>query len=148
MKKILSLLSVILIASCLKAQVLDTVIVRNLQLQSQDWAWLMGKYGVQTDTFSLKLYRRIRAKIQESIPPSWTTNVTIDSLPGRAVMAFYEMTLRADAGEIAPRYTAIKNAISAKANLAYWIGFVDARISAEFDRKRDIGKNILIDNQN
>lgn len=145
MKKILSLLSVTLIACAIKAQNIDTVIVRNLQMQAQDWAWLVGKSGIQTDSNSLKVYRRIRAKIQESIPPNWTTNVTIDSLPGRAVMAFYEMTLRADAGEIAPRYTAIKNAISAKTNLSYWIGFMDARISGEFDRKRDIGKNILID---
>lgn len=124
---------------------IDTVLVRNLQMQAQDWAWLIGKYGVPSDSINLATFRRIRNKVQESIPPTWTTSVTIDSLPGKVVMAFYESTLRADAGEIVNRFTAIKNAISSKANLAYWIGLVDGRVSAEFDRKRDIGKNILID---
>lgn len=144
MKTLLLLLLIPFVASSQTPNI-DTVLVRNLQMQAQDWAWLIGKYGVPSDSINLATFRRIRNKVQENIPPTWTTSVTIDSLPGKVVMAFYESTLRADAGEIVNRFTAIKNAISSKANLAYWIGIVDGRVSAEFDRKRDIGKNILID---
>jgi hypothetical protein len=145
MKRLIFIVAVAFSLSA-KSQNLDTVLVRNLTLQAQDWAWLVGKYGVPTDSVNLVAFRRIRAKVQQSIPPTWTTNVTIDSLPGKVVVSMYEMTQRADAGEVVNRYTAIKNAISSKVNLSYWIGFIDARVSSEFDRKRDIGKNILIDN--
>lgn len=143
MKQIL--FALLFISTVSQAQNIDTVVVRNLQMQAQDWAWVVGKYGVPTDSLNLVVFRKIRAKIQQAIPPTWATSITIDSLPGRVVLAFYEMVQRADAGEIVNRYTAIKNSISGKANLSYWIGFIDARVSMEFDRKRDLGKNILID---
>lgn len=143
MKKIIFLF--LLLPLIPKAQILDTVIVRNLQMQAQDWAWLVGKIGMESDSVSILTVRKIRLKVQQAIPPTWTTNLTVDSLPGRVVIGFYETVMRSDAGEIVNRFTAIKNAISAKTNLSFWIGFIDGRISAEFDRKRDIGKNILID---
>ncbi len=83
--------------------------------------------------------------MQSGIPQSWTTNVTIDSIPGRVVVEFYQIVKQLPAGEIATRYTAITSAISAKINVAYWIGFTDAAASNGFTGKRDRGKNLLID---
>lgn len=125
---------------------LDTVLVRNLQMQAQDWAWFVGKNASTSDSTSISAIRKIRNKVQQSIPQSWTVNITVDSLPGTVVIAMYSQLLNAPAGEIATRYAAIKAAISAKANLAYWIGFLDAQGPSEFDRKRNLGKNVLIDN--
>lgn len=128
-----------------QAQILDTVIVRNLTMQAQDWAYLVGAYNTTADSVTMAAYRRIRNKVQETIPQSWTVNLTVDSLPGKIVMDFYQMAKTSPAGEIASRYTAILNAINSKTNLAYWIGFADASVSGDFIRKRDRGKNLLID---
>lgn len=129
----------------IKAQILDTVIVRNLTMQAQDWAYIVGSYNTTADSVTMVAYRRIRNKVQEAIPPNWTTNMTVDSLPGRVVVEFYQLAKSSGAGEIVNRYTAIINAISSKTNLAYWIGFVDANSLTDFTRKRDKGKNLLID---
>lgn len=48
-------------------------------------------------------------------------------------------------GIIAARYIAIKNALSAKFNIAYWIGIIDGQASSEYDRKRTLGKNKILD---
>lgn len=145
MKKIIIAASFVLIGWVAKSQNIDTVFVRNLTLQAQDWAYLVGSYNLTLDSVSMTGYRKIRAKIQEAIPPSWTTNVTIDSIPGRTVVEFYQIVKSSPAGEIATRYMAITNAIAAKTNIAYWVGYFDAQAAAEFIRKRDKGKNLLID---
>lgn len=144
MKKVLLALCV-LITGAAMSQPLDTVYVRNLTLQAQDWAWLTGKYTQRTDSVTIRAFRKIRTQIQSNIPPAWTTNVTIDSLPGKVVVAFYQMVKNSSAGEIVTRYTTITNAIAAKAPLAYWVGVTDGTMSAEFIRNRDLGKNDLID---
>ena len=146
MKKLFIILFLIPLFANSQTPSLDTVIVRNLQLQAQDWAWFVGKYASTTDSVSVSTIRKIRVKIQSNIPQSWTTNVTVDSLPGRVVIAMYQELNNSPASEIADRYSSIKAAISAKTNLAYWIGFIDAQGPAEFNRKRNIGKNVLIDN--
>lgn len=142
MKYILILLTLITLSA--KAQIIDTVLVRNLQMQSQDWAWLVGKYE-GGDSTSLKALRRIRTKVQTDNPQTWTVNLTVDSLPGIIVIKFYELLMTARAGEIATRYAAIKSAISGKVNLAYWVGVVDGHAASEYDRRRNTGKYILID---
>lgn len=144
MKKILIVIT-ILFSLKSTAQNIDTVFVRNLTLQAGDWAYLVGSYNLTLDSVSMSGYRKIRAKIQEAIPPSWTTNVTIDSIPGRTVVEFYQIIKSSPAGEIATRYTAITNAIAAKTNITYWVGYFDAANTSEFVRKRDKGKNLLID---
>jgi hypothetical protein len=128
-----------------KAQNIDTVLVRNLQLQSGDWAWLAGKYPYSTDSVTLRGLRRIRSAVQANIPPNYTTNLTIDSLPGIIVNQMYFIVKNAPAGEIVSRYTAITSAISAKTNMAYFVGLIDGAMNAAFLRTREIGKNILID---
>jgi hypothetical protein len=146
MKKLFALLFVFATIK-VSAQNLDTVIVRNLQLQAQDWAWLVGSYpNINGDSATTVTFRRLRDKIRAANPTTWTTNVTIDSLPGKVVFTFYQLAKTSNAGEIVSRYTAITSSISAKTNLAYWIGYFDAVMQSDFDRKRDKGKNIVMDN--
>lgn len=114
-------------------------------MQAQDWAYLVGSYSITADSVTLVAYRRIRNTVQANIPPNWTTNVTIDSLPGRVVVEFYDMTKGSSAGEVAARYSAILSAVSGKTNLAYWIGVIDANYSNSYNQKRNKGKNLLID---
>jgi hypothetical protein len=143
MKKIVFILLVF--ASSVNAQSLDTVVVRNLSLQAQDWAWFVGKNASTVDSVSQKAIRMIRTRVQATANLTWTTVINVDSLPGSVVVGMYSQLNSAPAGEIAVRYSAIKTAISAKANLAYWIGFIDAQGPSEFDRKKNIGKNVLVD---
>lgn len=146
MKKIL-IICLVLIGFQASSQNLDTVLVRNLQLQAQDWAWLVGSQRNQnTDSLSIVAFRYIRTKIRAANPPAWTTNVTIDSLPGFIVLDFYKAVKTANAGEIVSRYTPIVNSISGKVNLSYWIGFIDGNLNGDFNRKRDLGKYLVMDN--
>jgi len=145
MKKLLASIIITLIGLSAKSQNLDTVIVRNLSMQAQDWAWCIGSTGYPSDSAMQVSYRRVRAKIQSNIPGSWTTTVVIDSLSGPYVMRLYRAAVSADAGVIENRYTAIKNAISGKANLAAWIAEISAIHTADFNIKRTAGKNQLID---
>lgn len=145
MKKIFAVIIITLSVLSSKAQILDTVIVRNLSMQSQDWAWLIGKTGYPTDSALQVSYRRVRSKIQSNIPGSWTTAVSVDSLSGQYVMRLYRAVMTADAGEIETRYTAIKSAITGKANLATWVAQADAILQVDYNSRRASGKNQLID---
>jgi hypothetical protein len=137
----------LLFSFSLSAQTLDTVRVRNLSLQAQDWAWLVGKLSgqINRDSLSIVAFRKIRQAAQNAGQVQWTTNVNIDSLPGSVVVAFYQTAKTAAAGEIVNRYTAITGAISAKAVLSYWVGLLDGVIGSDFTRYRDLGKNIILD---
>lgn len=130
------------------AQNIDTVLVRNLQLQAQDWAWLIGKNvnAINTDSASAKEFRRLRDRIRTANPPAWTTNVTIDSIPGFVAFAFYKTVKTSNAGEIVSRYTAITGALEAKTNLTWWITPFNAVMVSDFNRPRDLGKYIVMDN--
>lgn len=147
MKKLL-LLTVIILPIMASAQTgLDTIRVRHLQLQAQDWAYLVGKNegAINKDSANSAAFRKIRTAVQAVQNPQWTTNITIDSIPGYVVMAFYQTAKTASAGEIVSRYMAIVNAISAKTVLLYWVGRVDEAVSQDYNRMRDKGKNILLD---
>ena len=143
----MKLLLLLLISSSLSAQNLDTIRVRHLTLQSQDWSWLVGKNasGNNRDSATVAAFRKIRSAAQAVQNPQWTTNITIDSIPGYIVLEFFMTAKSANAGEIVSRYTAITNAISAKVVLAYWIGRIDEAKSQEYIRSRDRGKSILLD---
>lgn len=141
-------LIILLLFPCIvSAQRLDTVYVRNLSLQAQDWAWLVGKNAsnINNDSSTIAAFRKIRAAVQAVQNPGWTTAINIDSIPGRIVLAFYSTAKTSNAGEIVSRYTAITNAISAKVVLAYWVGRVDEAVSSDYIRAREAGKNVLID---
>lgn len=124
---------------------LDTVYVRNLQMQAQDWLWLAGKYHTRSDSLTLKGFRKLRARAQEVSPIGLTANVNVDSLPGVMIVEFYRIAKMAPAGEIAARYTAITNAISGKTILSTFIALIDAEATAAFVRARELGKYDMID---
>jgi hypothetical protein len=146
MKKII-LIFLVTISINAKAQNLDTVLVRNLSLQAQDWAWLVGKYvDRDADSATSSQFRRIRDRIRTANPATWSTSVNIDSIPGAIVLAMYKAVKFANAGEIVSRYSAIITAISAKTNLSSWLTTFDTLIGNEFTRFRDRGKNIIMDN--
>lgn len=147
MKKLILILTATVLSNFVNAQTLDTVRVRNLTLQAQDWAWLVGKHSssINKDSTTAAAFRKIRSTVQAVQSPQWTTNITIDSIPGYIVLAFYQTAKQANAGEIVSRYMAIVNAISAKTVLAYWIGRQDEAMSQDFIRAREMGKNILLD---
>jgi hypothetical protein len=129
-----------------KAQRIDTVLVRNLPMQIQDWTWFYGKLGMQKDSTFQSALRRVRAKILSTPGATMTTVVTVDSLPGPLVYTFY-IAIRASAGENVSRYGAIVSAITSKTNLAYWIGLIDGRYDAARLSTIQDGKSIIIDNQ-
>lgn len=142
------LIFLLLISGSINAQTsIDTIRVRNLSLQAQDWAWLVGKNisSINSDSTTIVAFRKIRAAVQAVQSPTWTTAINIDSIPGRIVMSFYSTAKTSNAGEVVSRYTAITNAIAAKVVLAYWIGRVDEAVSSDYIRARDAGKNILLD---
>ncbi len=144
MKILITFITVVLPFAAMCQGNLDTIRVRNLTLQAQDWAWFAG--GVSgNDSLSVISLNIIRRKVQAAIPPNWTTNITIDSLPGRTVIALYQMTLTAPAAEIESRYSAIKSAIAAKTQVSYWVGLLDGATGGDFTRRRTLGKNKLID---
>lgn len=147
MKKIAILLFVFLSLQA-GAQNLDTVKVRWLTLQAQDVAWLIGGVNdVNQDSATAAVFRKVRDKVRATtLTTGWTTPITFDSLPGYVGVHFYQMAKSANAGEIAPRYTAITNALSSHANLAYWIGAFDAVLNQDYLRQRDRGRTILMDN--
>jgi hypothetical protein len=144
MKKLLLIVLVLPLAAASQVN-LDTVYVRNLQLQAQDWLYMTGKYTTRTDSLTLKGFRKIRARAQEVAPIALTANVNIDSIPGRVVVQFYMIIKNAPAGEIAARYTSITNAISAKTVLSTYLNAIDAAATAEFIRARELGKYDLLD---
>ena len=146
MKRIIGLLLIIL-PFLSQAQSLDTVYVRHLTLQARDWAWLVGRNesSINRDSATAKAYRNIRSTVQEVQNLSTTTNVTIDSIPGKIVKDFYATVKFSNAGEISNRYNAITSAISGKAQMAYWVGYYDARVSADYEEIFSRGKRILLD---
>lgn len=115
--------------------------------QSQDWAWLIGKnvHAINTDSTAATEFRKIRDAIRAANPATWTTNVTVNSVPDWVGMAFYRTVKTANAGEIAARYTAITTQIEGKASLASQIAAFNAVLLADFNRARDIGKYITMD---
>jgi hypothetical protein len=115
--------------------------------QAQDWAYLIGKNAnsIINDSTSNTEYRKIRDQIRTANPASWTTNVTVTGVPDWVGLAFYRTIKTSSAGEIATRYTAITSQIEGKASLATEIAAFNARILADFERSRDLGKYITMD---
>jgi hypothetical protein len=142
MKRIFfSLLAFFVLVISAKAQ-------NSYTFQSQDWAYLIGKSinSINSDSASATEFRKIRDAIRTANPASWTTNVTVSNIPDWVGLAFYRTVKTAGAGEIAARYTAITTQIEGKASLTTTIATYNLRITADFDRTRNAGKTITIDN--
>lgn len=146
MKKLILFLCIALPLSAM-SQLLDTIRVRHLTQQAQDWALLvaMNVGNQNTDSLSIATFRKMRSVVQAVQNPQWTTNITIDSIPGKIVLEFYMRAKQASAGQVATRYTTITNAISAKAVLSYWIGRIDESFARDYEDTRNKGKNLLLD---
>ncbi len=123
---------------------LDTVYGRNVAMQAQDWAVLVGAFTAD-DSLETVVLRRIRDRVRASAN-SFTTSVTVDSIPGRILLEFYRLAKQAPAGTIAPRYTAITGAINGKANMQPYTSVIDTVMNNEYLRVRNRGKNIIMDN--
>lgn len=143
----------ILISVASFGQNLDTVNV-SVTLRSQDWAWAVGKYGSGTDSLSRARIRAIRTAIIAANPQTWTTNVTINNVPGVVVMYLYNSFVNAPFSEVlqmgtttAERTTIYTNirAINNSA-LQYHIGVTDVSFVNSFINNRNAGKSIVMDN--
>ncbi len=152
MKKIIVIVAVLFSLNA-SSQNIDTVSV-SLTLRAQDWAWAIGKYGSGSDSTSRASIRQLRTAILAANPPAWTTNVTINNVPGRVVRTIYGLFVYASFGEVlqlgnttAERTTIFTN-IRAINNsvLQYFIGQIDGEISNQYLNNRNNGKAILMDN--
>ncbi len=146
MKKIF--ISLLILSINASAQNLDTVLIREgLIMQSQDWAYLIGSYNdTNSDSATAQEVRRIRDHIRAVNPATWATSVTVDSIQGTFAMFFYRAVKTSSAGEIVQRYTAITGAIEAKTTLSTFIAGFNSALLADFNRKRDRGKSIVMNN--
>jgi len=153
MKKILALITGLVLSAIIYAQNLDTVQV-SLTLPAQGWAWLVGKYGHGNDSTDKSEIRNIRTQLLAQSPATWTTNATCTSVSGRLIIAFYSFYANCgfqevqNMGSTNAERTAIYNNIRAISNSAvqYYIGVIDGGLSSQFINTRRNGKEILLDN--
>jgi hypothetical protein len=116
-----------------------------ITLQAGDWCWLRGKIGATRDSAVLRADRMINLQVANTAGLTFTTNVSIDSIPGKLVLAFYQALKTANAGEIVTRYTAINSALSAVTQLSFWYGFFEANLVRDYEATRNSGKNFYVD---
>ena len=115
-------------------------------MQSGDWAYLTGKSLTrQMDSIMIVTLRKVRTAIQAQNPANYNTNVTIDSIPGEAMLEWYKTLLFAPFIEIKGRGNNIFNAIIAKEVLTPFITEIDNSVTDLFIRERTRGKNYLLD---
>jgi len=126
---------------------IDTVYVRNTTMQGGDWAYLVGKtLMAYTDSVTIKALRKIRTDILILNPPTFGTNVTIDSIPGIVMINFYRLLSSATFYEMRTRGGNIFTAITRYEPLATHIAIVDAEVGNIFVNERKKGKSYLLDN--
>jgi len=125
---------------------LDTVRVRNLQLKTIDWLYLVSYLNGANDSTTLFFTRKITNKVKTTPNVQMSTDVTIDSLPGRMVLFFYLKSQDVPTGEGREIGNRIYNNIRLVPQLAYEIGVSDAGFSNEYMRHWKIGKHMVLDN--
>ncbi len=146
-------MAALFITANIYSQNIDTVSV-SLTLRSQDWAWAIGEYGEGSDSLTRKKVRDIRTAIIAANPATWTTNVTINNVPGRIVVAIYRLFSNASFNTVmqmgnnnAERtviYTNIR-AINNQA-LQYFVLQIDEHYLFDYINSRSKGKTIIMDN--
>jgi hypothetical protein len=133
------------------AQNLDTVMVRNLTLDADDVAYFIGSWNIAVDSVSISTFNRIRKQIQANKPASWSSSVTIDSLPGPIVLDMYKKAITDMYGVMGMKRSGVTRgdrimaAIKTKTNMLPFLTAIDALPDTEFNRFRDRGKNRVID---
>lgn len=109
---------------------------------------MVSYFNGASDSSTIKLIRDIRAKVKTYNNPTWNTNMTIDNLPGVAVVRLYEIVSQIPKTESEALGNGVINYIRGISHpvISYYVGVIDARHSAEFIRHMDLGKNMLLDN--
>ena len=129
------------------SQNIDTVFVRHTTMTSGDWAYLTGSsLSREIDSVMIVALRRVKNAITIANPPNFNTNVTIDSIPGLAMMQWYKDLLFSPFGETRNRGGNIFTVITGKSQLATFINEIDTRVGDLFIKQRTKGKNYLLDN--
>ena len=135
MKKLLAIILFLpLVAS---SQVnMDTVYIRNLTMSKALWMYHTGTYG-QTDdsTISVQIGRINQAVTGVGL----NAQVTVDSLPGRLVVAFYGQVLTARTGTTIGRVTEMRQPFAGKAQITDALAAMEAAADAEFARRVRLG---------
>lgn len=152
MKKLLTIIGVLFVTS-LPAQNLDTVFV-SLTLRSQDWAWAIGQYGEGADSISRAKIRQVRAAMIAANPATWTTNVTINNVPGNIVLHIYRSFLNCPFGVVLAMGTTTSERTTIYTNIralthpviVSYVAQTDLFPPEEYIRVRTRGKNIVLDN--
>ncbi len=146
MKKII--LAILIFASINSySQNIDTVRV-SVTLRATDWAFLVSYASDSKDSATLSNIRKIRTAVNEIQNPNWNTQVTVAQLSGRLVVSMYGVYISQPfgmfsslGGNIGTQIKAINNSV-----LQYHIGQIDGGFGSQYNGRRDIGKNILLDN--
>ena len=151
MKKIILILLAVISFSTVKAQGngsnLDTVRV-SVTLRATDWAFLVSYAADSKDSATLSNVRKIRTAVNEIQNPNWNTNVTVTNFPGNLLVRMYGVFISSPLGMASSLGTNIGTKIKAISNsaLQYFIGQIDGGFDSQYTGRREIGKNILLDN--
>lgn len=147
MKKLLAIL-IFILPFASKAQIvnpLDTIVVNGLVLKADVVAVFVGKNASNTDSLSIKTLRTIETQVRAQAPATWNTDVTLNSLSGKAVVEMYEQFLRMAGGVTRSRFDAVRAAFRSRTNILTFIDALEAQMPDIFNRLRDIGKHVLLD---
>jgi len=89
MKKTLLFISVMIVSATMYCQVIDTVYVRNLSFKYEEWCTIQYYFN-GTDSASKKFYKRMRSVLVAANPATMATLVTVDSVPGKIALQWYQ----------------------------------------------------------
>ena len=145
MKKYITIIGLFLSLNSF-SQNIDTVFVRHTTMTSGDWSYLTGSsLSREIDSVMIVALRRVKNAITIANPQNFNTNITIDSIPGLAMMQWYRELLFSPFGETRNRGGNIFTVITGKSQLATFINEIDTRVGDLFIKQRTKGKNYLLD---
>ncbi len=147
MKKIILAICLLVSVQSFSQGNIDTVNVASLTLKAGDWAYLVS-YADGRDSTTLSFVRKLRTAAQALQNPTWNTDMTVTNIPGNIVLRMYGIMISEPYGMAASIGNNIYTKIMAinNATLSYHIGLIDASFPNQYKNKRNIGKNMLLDN--
>lgn len=149
MKKIILLVTSVVFGLAVYSQPgsLDTS-KSNLTIKASELAYYISYLADSKDSADIAFVRTLRTQVQGINNLTWNTNITINNLAGKYIVAIYDIGKRIPAGEALQLGVTVLNTIAGLSHpvIQYYVGLVDSRYSSEFLRHRTIGKNVLIDN--
>ena len=124
----------------------DTLIIRQaVTMQAQDIGWLRGKVGASSDSAIQWSDRNINTQMKTIQNLQWTTNVTVDSLPGKLALSFYQNFKRHRSELPDAQSTRISNALRGITVLLPWLNGVDEDYEIRRISSIATGKYIYVD---